>query len=694
MRLSALRSLLAVRFARSGLIVADLARPLSVARRCWPDGRRLDGAARLGHLQAESGRRRHGVLDAGGRAWFRLDEQRRDVPLRPDFHLPEGRGHRRRGSPLLPAIPGIDPIGLGRAVVLQPANATARRAAAPSPSSWRARCSCRTRKTYGRKAKEAALAVHARDLPQQDARSSQLYLNRVFLSGGVYGVETMSQKMLRKPASQLTLAEAALIAGIIRAPATVLALEPLRRRAPAQLRRAAAHARGREDHRGAGAGGARGADPHPAAAVRVERAARLRQGIPAAAVPQHLRRRQPARLEGPARRSSRRCRTPPKRPCATGCAGCGVPRPAGGARRDRSGDRQHPGDGRRVRLRRRRRSTAPCAAGASRARRSSRSSTPPRSSAGCRRCRRSRGLQQVAVAGARRASGSRATSERSGQDEMTLREALLESNNAAAVLLQQQVGTRPVLQLARDLGVPESAGRAVAGARQRAGDAARADRRLRGVPERRLPRAAARHRLGRERRRRRRSNTSHVERERILPEDVAFQMVTMLQDVVARGTGASARVATACAAPSAARPASTNDYRDAWFVGFNSSVVVGVWVGFDQPQTIREGGIRRARSRCRSGPTSCAARRAGCRREPFDAAGRPASRTSCACSRTSARWTAVRPTSSTSRTATTSRRSSVRCTREACKQGAATCGRRDCWARSARGHSRDLSVTD
>ncbi len=34
----------------------------------------------------------------------------------------------------------------------------------------------------------------------------------------------------------------------------------------------------------------------------------------------------------------------------------------------------------------------------------------------------------------------------------------------------------------------------------------------------------------------------------------------------------------------------TSDYRDAWFVGFNSSVVVGVWVGFDQPATIRDGG--------------------------------------------------------------------------------------------------------
>ena len=42
----------------------------------------------------------------------------------------------------------------------------------------------------------------------------------MYLSGGIYGVETMSRKMFRKPASQLTLGEAALIAGIIRAPAS------------------------------------------------------------------------------------------------------------------------------------------------------------------------------------------------------------------------------------------------------------------------------------------------------------------------------------------------------------------------------------------------------------------------------------------------------------------------------------------
>ena len=66
-------------------------------------------------------------------------------------------------------------------------------------------------------------------------------------------------------------------------------------------------------------------------------------------------------------------------------------------------------------------------------------------------------------------------------------------------------------------------------------------------------------------------------------------MVTMLQDVVDRGTGAAARRLGVRGAIGG-KTGTTNDYRDAWFVGFSSSVVAGVWVGFDQPERIRDGG--------------------------------------------------------------------------------------------------------
>ena len=48
----------------------------------------------------------------------------------------------------------------------------------------------------------------------------QLYMNRIYLGGGIYGVEAMSRRTFGKPAADLTLGEAALLAGVIRAPAS------------------------------------------------------------------------------------------------------------------------------------------------------------------------------------------------------------------------------------------------------------------------------------------------------------------------------------------------------------------------------------------------------------------------------------------------------------------------------------------
>jgi penicillin-binding protein 1A len=78
----------------------------------------------------------------------------------------------------------------------------------------------------------------------------------------------------------------------------------------------------------------------------------------------------------------------------------------------------------------------------------------------------------------------------------------------------------------------------------------------------------------------------HIHREQVLSEQVAFQMVSMLQDVTRRGTAASVQ---RYGLPMAVggKTGTTNESHDAWFVGFSSSVVAGVWIGFDEPQTIR-----------------------------------------------------------------------------------------------------------
>jgi membrane carboxypeptidase/penicillin-binding protein len=62
-------------------------------------------------------------------------------------------------------------------------------------------------------------------------------------------------------------------------------------------------------------------------------------------------------------------------------------------------------------------------------------------------------------------------------------------------------------------------------------------------------------------------------------------MTSMLRDVVERGTGAAAR-ALGVRGAVAGKTGTTDEYRDAWFVGFSRSAVAGVWVGFDQPAPI------------------------------------------------------------------------------------------------------------
>jgi 1A family penicillin-binding protein len=70
-----------------------------------------------------------------------------------------------------------------------------------------------------------------------------------------------------------------------------------------------------------------------------------------------------------------------------------------------------------------------------------------------------------------------------------------------------------------------------------------------------------------------------------ITETTAYLMSSMLADVINAGTGAGAR-SLGFTLPAAGKTGTTNEYHDAWFVGFTPSIVAGVWVGFDQPQTI------------------------------------------------------------------------------------------------------------
>lgn len=76
-------------------------------------------------------------------------------------------------------------------------------------------------------------------------------------------------------------------------------------------------------------------------------------------------------------------------------------------------------------------------------------------------------------------------------------------------------------------------------------------------------------------------------REQAIGAASAYQLVSMLQGVVRRGTGA--RIGRAIAKPLAGKTGTTNDSFDTWFVGFAPDLAVGVYVGFDRPRTLGRG---------------------------------------------------------------------------------------------------------
>src|SRR5438105_10714507 len=87
---------------------------------------------------------------------------------------------------------------------------------------------------------------------------------------------------------------------------------------------------------------------------------------------------------------------------------------------------------------------------------------------------------------------------------------------------------------------------------------------------------------------------AHPEVHDVISPEVARTMTAMLKEVVQFGTGVAAK---ALGRPAAGKTGTTQDYTDAWFVGFTPQLTAGVWVGFDDKQISlgkRETGARAA----------------------------------------------------------------------------------------------------
>jgi penicillin-binding protein 1A len=75
----------------------------------------------------------------------------------------------------------------------------------------------------------------------------------------------------------------------------------------------------------------------------------------------------------------------------------------------------------------------------------------------------------------------------------------------------------------------------------------------------------------------------------ILTPAISWMLAETLQGVLSRGTAASAK-SLGLDRTAAGKTGTTDEYKDAWFIGFTNSLTCGVWVGFDQPQTIEQRG--------------------------------------------------------------------------------------------------------
>ncbi|WP_281856256.1 penicillin-binding protein 1A [Litoreibacter halocynthiae] len=75
-------------------------------------------------------------------------------------------------------------------------------------------------------------------------------------------------------------------------------------------------------------------------------------------------------------------------------------------------------------------------------------------------------------------------------------------------------------------------------------------------------------------------------RERVMDAITAYQLTSMMQGVVQRGT---ARKTVNLSVPTAGKTGTTNDAKDVWFVGFTSNIVAGCYIGYDRPRGLGRG---------------------------------------------------------------------------------------------------------
>ena len=113
---------------------------------------------------------------------------------------------------------GLDPIGLGRAALENMIAGHVRQGGSTLTQQLAKNLFLDPNRTFERKIQEAMLALYLESRYTKD-QILTLYLNRVYFGAGVYGIEAAAQRFFGKSADKLTLPEAAMLAGSVKAPA-------------------------------------------------------------------------------------------------------------------------------------------------------------------------------------------------------------------------------------------------------------------------------------------------------------------------------------------------------------------------------------------------------------------------------------------------------------------------------------------
>ena len=113
--------------------------------------------------------------------------------------------------------PGVDPLGIARSMIVRVEKGHFTQGGSTITQQLARNVFLTNDKTWTRKIREIILALALERKFSKD-QVLELYLNRVYFGGGAYGIDAASRKFFGHPANQLSLAEAAIIAGLVKAP--------------------------------------------------------------------------------------------------------------------------------------------------------------------------------------------------------------------------------------------------------------------------------------------------------------------------------------------------------------------------------------------------------------------------------------------------------------------------------------------